>query len=104
MAIRTTDAPALVAYFNVFVPYRSADSAEDAQRIVNRYLYTGFMTTTVVQSESDLDEPFDSYKVHVRYADHISTGEGRIQQQRDRLSSGLYASSEPVLFRRDDNA
>lgn len=94
--IPTVNAPRSVAYFNAYVPVRSCDSEERAKEIVARYLYGGFMTYAVEWPATEMMDPEAYFRVGIRYVDHW--GENRVQYQRDRLSSGMYLTSEPVVF------
>lgn len=94
--IATVNAPRSLAYFNAYVPKRSADSPERAEEIVARYLYGGFMVYGVDSHTPEMVDDDAYYRVAIRYVDHW--GEGRVQQQRDRLASGMYLTSEPVVF------
>lgn len=99
--IPTRDIPDTVAYFNAFVPVRQ-NTREDATRIIGRYLYGQFEVVDVTYSAEEKGEPWDCYRVKVRaifYGDRVDYHLG---MQRDRLSSGMYASSEPVLFERKE--
>lgn len=99
--IPTIDIPNTVSYFNAYVPNRT-NGREDATRIVGRYLYGQFEVVDVTYASNEQGEPFDCWRVKVRgtfYGDRVDYHVG---MQRDRLSSGLYATSEPVLFERKE--
>jgi len=91
--------PVAVAYFTVRVPadQHSVQYAEDAERVVERYLYNG----SVHPAELDMDD-FDhpAYIVMVRIENWKSVSDltSQVQQQRDRFSSGLYSSTEPKIL------
>ena len=67
---------------------------EDAEKAVQAYLYSGQIVAT------DLDFEDDIYHVLVRIEgfDSLDQLKSRVQIQRDRLSSGLYGTSEPQFL------
>lgn len=95
--IPTNNAPEVVAYFNVYTRFREGLSAEDVDRAVGRYLYSGFMGLPTIRSAS-----MEGYwETPVRFADYnagASRARYRVRFQRDRLSSGFYSTSEPVFY------
>lgn len=102
MNIPTVEIPDVIAYFNVFVPSQP-NTREDTTRIVERYLYSDFAVVDVRYSDPEEGEPWDCYRVKVHGAFYGSSrAHNLVIQQRDRLSSGLYASSEPVFFGRKE--
>lgn len=88
--------PTYTAYFTVGV--RVDDANRDTARaveIVTRYLYDG----AVVVSDG-LDDDAETFLVLVRTEGYGTARDlaGRVQYQRDRLSSGLYASTAPIFL------
>jgi len=84
--------PAYVGYFTVGIPVDKADRQESrAVEIVTRYLYYGEVVQTA------LSDDFDTFQVLVRVEG--SGGHADLDRQvtanRDRLASGLYASTLP---------
>lgn len=97
-SIPTVDVPDVLTYFNVYVPART-NTREDATRIVDRYLYSDFSVVDVLWSNAEEGEPEDCYRVKVRGDFYGSRwAHDRVIQQRDRLSSGMYASSTPIFY------
>jgi hypothetical protein len=98
--ITPTDAtilPKYLAYFDVFVSVDYADaSTEKAEGVVLRYLYGGFSLT----GSTSLTEDNSQFIVQVRAQTDRSADDlkFRIQTQRDRLLSGMHASSDPVFY------
>lgn len=85
--------PAYVGYFTVGVPVDKADRhIGRAAEIVERYLYS---PGEVVRTE--LSEDFETFLVLVRFEGRTGHGDldRAVRNQRERLSSGLYASTEP---------
>ena len=92
-------APSSVAYFTVTVPFsRTTDETETPRRdraaeIVDRYLYRGSVTTIDTVPDAEV------FEVTVRR--EFWPGENpttALQNQRDRYTSGLYGTSEPVCY------
>lgn len=95
MELIALPAPVAVAYFTVFVRVDQADrQGSRAMEIVQRYLYQG---EAVADEVSDDLETFQVL-VRVESRGTVEDLRQRLQVQRDRLSSGLYASSEPVIL------
>jgi len=98
----TTDIPVAVAYFKVRIPGFSplgVQYANDAERVVEDYLYNNGSVVVIDLDMSDSNHP--AYIVMVRVENWKSVADltFRVQKQRDRLSSGLYSSTEPkILF------
>lgn len=98
--------PVAVAYFMVRVPARETMSAyesrttykEDARHEVEAYLYGGGSVLEVDLDNDDFNHP--AYVVTVRIENYRSVSDltSRVQQQRDRFSSGLYSSTEPKIL------
>lgn len=93
--------PTAFAYFEVHVPIRDGLYTEDAERIVDRYLYNGFTRGEVTVSPS-----VEHYIVPVTYADYrvpnsgtaLEQAQGSVETQRDRLASGMYRATEPTYY------
>lgn len=91
--------PETIAYMLVQVPARDDGSVtmDDALRIVDRYLYGGFEIT-------DKSTVGDTHYVQVRCTtqQNRSVTERLVQQQRDRLASGLYRTSDAKYLVQED--
>jgi predicted GNAT superfamily acetyltransferase len=99
--MKSNTTPVAVAYFTVRVPANKNNTvyAEDAQGAVETYLYGGYGVVDVNLDLEDFDRP--AYVVTVRVENYrsVSALTSLVQQQRDRLSSGMYSSTEPkILF------
>lgn len=98
--------PVAVAYFTVRVPARETMTShearttykEDARQVVEAYLYSGSGVVNVDLDNDDFDRL--AYVLTVRTENWKSVDDltGQVQYQRDRLSSGLYSSTEPKIL------
>lgn len=94
-------APTAFAYFEVHVPIKTDLYSSDVQRIVDRYLYSGF-----VRGEINVDPTATYYVVPVTYADRrtpnsgtaLEQAQGAVETQRDRLASGMYYATVPTYY------
>ena len=95
--------PVAVAYFVVRIPYHedSLMREADAKQVVEAYLYSGAEVMRVDLDTTGFDRSV--YEVLVRtesYQDQMELRD-RVRYQRDRLSSGLYFSTEPQFLTSD---
>jgi hypothetical protein len=90
--------PSVIAYFDVTVPTASAETPARAEEIVQRYLYGQFTVVGVILVTDEFDKA--NWLVRVRYERaRGEDSEQAVDNQRARLSSGLYASTKPVFYR-----
>jgi len=91
--------PVAVAYFTVRVPVSiAAEYEEDARRVIERYLYSGAEVTNVDLDMDDFDHPVYVVTVRTEGWKSVALLTGQVQYQRDRLSSGLYSSTQPKIL------
>jgi hypothetical protein len=92
--------PVAVAYYGVRVPFSQNDPkyAEDAERVVEAYLYAGADIINVELDDGNANHP--AYVITVRTETFHSVGDLRrtVQYQQDRLYSGLYSCTEPKIL------
>lgn len=96
--------PTAYAHFEVYVPVAGRNTEEDAARIVERYLYNGFVRGDIDYEHTEFDD--GRYVVPVTYADHrvpnsgtaLEQAKGAVETQRDRFASGMYVCSEPTYY------
>lgn len=89
--------PEYVAYFTVGIPVDKADrNSARAVEIVTRYLFSGEVTVT----HAALDSEAETFLVPVRVEGARSHGDlaRQVKANRERLTSGLYASTEPTYL------
>ena len=95
----TSTTPVAVAYFTVRVPTNDTVVYIDhAQRVIEAYLYSGAGVTNVELDMDDFDHPVYVVTVRVENWKSVADLTGTVQYQRDRLSSGLYSSTEPKIL------
>jgi len=95
----TIPLPVAVAYFTVRVPVNSTVVyGSDAREVIERYLYSGVEVTDVDIDMGDFNHPVYVVLVRVENWKSVTDLTGRVQYQRDRLSSGLYSSTEPKIL------
>jgi hypothetical protein len=89
-----TRLPREIAMFEVYVPVTKADgTSARAEEIVTRYLYSPSRVMGVA-----LSEDFERFIVQVETTLYEPYGRSCVQDQRDRLASGLYGTSDPIFF------
>jgi hypothetical protein len=101
MSIRPLTAlPTYIAFFEVYVPITDDNySQESAVAKIERYLYAAFTIKGEARLVSLVGDD-SHWAVVVQATDYFKSDRirGAVQDQRDRLSSGLYASSEPTFY------
>ena len=91
--------PVAVAYFTVRVPANSTvEYLENAQRVVEAYLYSDAGVADVDLDNEDFNPPVYAVTVRVENWKSVVDLTRTVQYQRDRLSSGLYSSTDPKIF------